>query len=242
MPCPSQVAGEQALIDQIDQRLTEWVKRVTNTVTITLTPPANSQTGQGISLYLMGIAPAYPAHNIGRPPLQITLRYLVTAWADKPEEAHRLLGQLAFAAMENSEFEIEFEPLSTQDWLAFATTPRPAFVLRVPARFVRPEPETPLVKAPLVIQATPTMSLLGQVLGPNDSPLSGVRVDLPSLQLTDRTDAQGWFRFATVPAEPRLKRFRISAKGRQVEIEVEPSPSMSEPLVIHFNPFNVQGE
>lgn len=226
------------MIEQIDQRLKDWATHVSGATTITLTPPTNSQTGQGVGLYLLGIAPAYPAHTMGRPPLQITLRYLITVWADKPEEAHRLLDQLAFAAMENSEFEIEFEPLSTQDWLAFGATPRPAFVLRVPARFVRPEPETPLVKAPLVIQTSPTMSLSGQVLGPNNAPLSDVRVDLPSLQLTDRTDAHGWFRFATVPAEPRLKRFRISAKGRQIEIELEPSPSMSEPLVIHFNPFN----
>lgn len=230
------------MFSQTDKQLVEWATKTLGTVPITLAAPANSQTGQGVSLYLMGIAPAYPAHNIGRPPLQIALRYLVTTWADEPEEAHRLLGQLAFAAMENSEFEIEFEPLSAQDWLAFAATPRPAFVLRVPARFVRPEPVTPLVKAPLVIQATPTMSLSGQVLGPNNVPMSNVRVELPSLQLTDRTDAHGWFRFAAVPAEPRLKHFRVSAKGRQLDIDLEPSPSMSEPLVIQFNPFNAQGE
>jgi hypothetical protein len=99
-----------------------------------------------------------------------------------------------------------------------------------------------LVTAPLTVQATPTISLSGQVLGPNDKPLSDVRVDLPALQLTDRTDAHGWFRFARVPAEPRLKRFRVSAKGRQIDLDLEQPSSANEPLVIHFNPFNTQGE
>jgi len=230
------------VFERTDKQLVDWAQRVLETIQITLAPPNNSQSGQGVSLYLMSIASAFPAHAGGRPPLQIALRYLVTTWADQPKEAHRLLGRLAFAAMESSEFEIEFEPLSVHDWLAFGTTPRPAFVLRVPARFVRPEPDTPLVHAPLVLQSTPTTTLLGRVLGPNGIPLSDVRVDLPALQLTNRTDAQGWFRFSTVPAEPRTKQLRISAKGRQADVTVEQPASLSDPVVIHFNPFSTGGE
>lgn len=220
----------------------DWAQRVLETVQITLAPPNNSQSGQGVSLYLMSIASAFPSHAGGRPPLQVELRYLVTTWADQPEEAHRMLGQLAFAAMESSEFELEFVPLTPYDWLAFATTPRPAFVLRIPARLVRPEPDTPLVDAPLVLQSTPTVTLHGRVLGPHDIPLPDVRVELPALQLTNRTDAQGWFRFSTVPAEPRTRQLRISAKGRQIDVAVEQPASSSDPVVIHFNPFSKEGE
>jgi hypothetical protein len=153
-----------------------------------------------------------------------------------------MLGQLAFAAMESSEFEIEFDPLSAHDWLAFAIMPRPAFVLRIPARFVRPEPDTPLVHAPLVLQSTPTTTLHGRVLGPRDIPLPDVRVELPALQLSDRTDAHGWFRFSTVPAEPRTKQIRISAKGRQIDVAVEQPAALNDSVVIHFNPFVTEGE
>jgi hypothetical protein len=230
------------VFERTDRQLVDWAQRVLETSQITLTPPNNSQSGQGVSLYLLSMASAFPAHASGRPPLQIALRYLVTTWADQPEEAHRLLGRLAFAAMETSEFEIEFEPLSVQDWLAFGITPRPAFVLRVPARFVRPEPDTPLVHAPLVLQSTPTTTLQGRVLGPRDMPLPDVRVDLPMLQLTARTDAHGRFRFSTVPAEPRTKQLRISAKGRQVDVTVEQSGALTDPVVIHFNPFGTEGD
>ena len=230
------------MFERTDRQLMDWVQRILETSQITLSPPNNSQSGQGVSLYLMSIASAFPSHAGGRPPLQVALRYLVTTWADKPEDAHRLLGRLAFAAMESSEFEIEFEPLSAHDWLAFATTPRPAFVLRVPARLVRPEPDTPLVHAPLVVQSTPTTTLHGRVLGPNGIPLPDVRVELPMLQLTDRTDAQGWFRFSTVPAEPRTRQLRLSAKGRQIEVTVEQSAALNDPVVIHFNPFGTEGE
>ncbi len=230
------------MFDQTDKHLRDWVTGSVKAATVSLTPPADSQTGQGVSLYLMGITSAFPSHAGGRPPLQIALRYLVTTWADKPEDAHRLLGQLAFAAMESSEFEIEFDPLSAHDWLAFGVAPRPAFVLRVPARYVRPEPDTPLVHAPLVIQSTPTTAFRGRVLGPRDIPLPDVRVDLPTLQLTARTDAQGWFRFSTVPAEPRTRQLRISAKGRQIDLAVEQPASLSDPVVIHFNPFGTEGD
>jgi hypothetical protein len=230
------------VFDRTDRQLMDWAQRVLESTQITLSPPNNSQSGQGVSVYLMSIASAFPAHTGGRPPLQVELRYLVTTWADQPEEAHRMLGRLAFAAMESSEFEIEFEPLSVNDWLAFATLPRPAFVLRIPARFVRPEPDTPLVHAPLVLQSTPTTTLHGRVLGPNGIPLPDVRVELPMLQLTDRTDAQGWFRFSTVPAEPRTKQLRLSAKGRQIDVAVEQSGALTDPVVIHFNPFSAEGE
>lgn len=223
------------MTDNIRERLADWVGRVLADAAVVFAPPEDGQPGAGISLYLYELAPFAPPADSRRLPLQLTLRYLVTAWAGKPDEAERMLLDLAFAAMEHAEYEADFSPLPVTAWTAFGVKPRPSFVLRVPARRPRPAPPVPRVRKPLVMQAVPAVTLFGMVLGPGDFPLAGAHVQIPAMQLSTRTDAQGRFRFAALPAEPRGRHLRVTAKGRTQDMTVDQPDSAGEPIVIHFD-------
>lgn len=203
---------------------------------VSLAPPSASRSGRGIGLYLLELGQTPPDRTARRPPLQLCLRYLVTTWADEPEEAHRLLGELVFAAVESEEFETDLDPLPAAAWAALGAPPQPSFVLRVPLRLERPQPPSKLVRRPLVIHAVARSSIHGLVVGPGDVPVAGARVELPALRLSERTDTKGRFCFPTVPAEPGAKALRVKAKGRELSVTAElPTPD-GEPLVIHFDP------
>ena len=224
------------MIDEIDQRLKDWVGTVLEGVEVSLGTPNGRKTGRGIGLYLIELKDKPPLRTTKRPALQLSLRYLVTAWADQPEDAHRLLGQLVFAAMENPEFEIDLSPLPIAAWRAFGVAPQPSFLLGVPLQKTRPEPKVGIVREPLIVKTSPVTSFHGVVLGPGDTPLAGARVEIPGLRLVTHTDYKGRFRFSTVPSEPAEKLLEIKAKGRNLTLTAEENhPEDGEPLVVHFN-------
>lgn len=223
------------MIDQIDERLREWVQKTIG-VSPSLTPPSDAPSDGEINLYLLELAERPPARGARRPPLQMTLRYLVTTWASQPEEAHRLLGELAFAAMEHPDFEVKLDPVPAKTWEALGVMPRPSLILQIPLRKEQPAPPTRYVREPLVVKATPVTSLTGIVLGPDDVPIARAAVEIPTLQLSARTDARGQFTFANVPADPLPKKLRVRAKGRVLDVTIEQF-TPDEPLVIRFNLF-----
>lgn len=219
------------MIDEVDARLKTWVENVLGTVDVTLTPPREAQTDPVVHLYLLHIVPSLSSPDGKRAPVQVMLHYLVAVRAAQPEQAHRLLGDLIVAAIGNDEFTLEFEPLSVQTWIALGVEPQPAFILKVPLERELPEPDVALVRTPMVLRASSIASLQGVVLGPQDLPLYGALVELPDSRLYQRTDSHGRFRFPTVPADPPVKRVRVSAKGHELEMDIEQS---AEPLVIRL--------
>lgn len=223
------------MFDQMDGRLKDWVLQILGPTEISLETPGKAQTGKGVGLYLFELANAFPASGAFLPPLKLELHYLVTTWAEQPEEAHHLVGQLAFAALANSSFEVDLGPLPPETWLAFATPPRPAFVLRVPVITERPEPVTKPVTQPLVVHTSPLIDFSGQVVGPQDIPLVNARVEMPFLNRFTYTNSKGWFRFPACPAQPGVQRLRVVSKGWTLELDAEPSATTQEPLVIHFD-------
>ncbi len=116
------------MIDQVDGRLEDWIGTVLEGTNVSLAAPSGTETGRGIGLYLMELMHTPPPRGARRPPLQISLRYLVTTWAEKSEEAHRMLGELVFAAMEHPEFEVERDPVPVTLWTALGVAPRPSFM------------------------------------------------------------------------------------------------------------------
>jgi hypothetical protein len=237
------------VFDQTDRRLKEWVRAVLGDTAVSLDQPRDTSAESGVGLYLLEVIAAPAARGATRPPLRLELRYLVTTWAEEPEEAHRLLGTLLVAALEGSDFEVDLEPLPAATWAAFGAAPRPSFRLRVPFRHARPEPVTRIVRVPLDGQAPhtpptlhwePLLSLYGLVLGTlggpaggDEIPLMGARVELPALRRAVHTDPQGRFHFQGVPSQtpPTL---RITAKGQEVLVKAEQPTSEREPLVIRF--------
>jgi Carboxypeptidase regulatory-like domain len=216
--------------------LHDWVASVDPGADLTMDFPLDGRPGHGVSAYLLEIAPGAPPRGTSRPPLQLWLRYLVTTWSDDPLQARRLLLDLAFAAMGQSDFEIATEPLPPEIWTALGTAPRPSFVLRAAVRRDRPEIVAPRVLLPLIVEPGRFIAVAGVVLGPNDQALSGAEIDVVGLGRGTRTDSRGRFRLSSLPGDPVATRLRVRAKGVEVVVGVPPDPEQAQRLIIHVDP------
>jgi hypothetical protein len=224
------------MIEQVDNNLAAWVRDVLKGVTVSLAAPDDSHEGIGISLYLLEFAQS-PVLRGGpkRLPLQFSLRYLVTSWAEETADAHRAIGQLIFAAMEHPEYQIDFEPAPVALWSAFGISPRPSVILTAPVRLERPEPVVPVVRVPPIVKGAPVVSFFGRVLGPDDIPLANIAVEFPPLQLSTRTDNKGYFKFSGIPGGSDAVQLRLKGKGKVLDIEVKPASSAENPAVINWD-------
>ncbi|MFL6661626.1 MAG: hypothetical protein ACJ8G7_05560 [Rhizobacter sp.] len=207
-----------------------WVRDVLGEVPTSFEAPGAARPpGRSIGLYLLDLAPAASTRGDTRPPLQFRVRYLVTAWGDDASATHDDLCELAFAAMETPEFEVDVEPLGLAAWSAFGTPPRPSFSVRLALRKERPRLAAPWVRAPLVLAPSAMLPLHGVVLGPGDVGLAGARVELRTLGLVSLTDHEGRFRFAGAPAD-RALRLRVQARGKTQEFQSEGAGTPERPL------------
>jgi hypothetical protein len=222
------------MIDEIDRQLTGWIGTILDKASVSLAPPGPPDSAKGVGLYLMELVQSQATRGTRRPPLLMTLRYLVTTQAPKPEDAHQMLGALVIAALQNPDFEIEQDPLPLSLWTTLGIAPRPAFVLRVPFRQERPEQRAPLVRKSLVVKQLPIRTFGGQVVGPQNIPIMNARVDMPSLDLTTTTDSKGRFYFSSVPAVSGARLLVIRAKGQEFSINTQQTASEKEPLVIQL--------
>jgi len=226
------------VIDRVDERLEAWASAALEKekVAVTFAPLSGAAPGKrGLGFHLLEVLPTPTPRTPKRPPLQLTLRYLVTADADTPREAHRLLGTLAFAALENPEFEVEVEPLAPAAWTAIGAAMRPAIVLRIPLRKDRPEPPVHRVRMPLVLRNAPMRPWAGLVVGPGDLPIVGARVESPDLGQAVETDLRGRFRFPGVPVGMPMKRLRVSAKGLVLDVNLERPAAKDAPVLIRMD-------
>ncbi len=223
------------MIENADQYLKDWIGSVISDADISLSLPVEQSNRPMVSLYLLDLHPSPPAKGPRRTPLQIVFRYLVTSWAQRAEEAHALLSELVFAAMEHTELEVDLEPVPASLWQAFGILPGPAFMLRVPIRRERPATDVMLVNSGIEMKHSPMASLEGLLMGPDDIPIANAIVDLPAYHLATRTDSNGRFWFSGVPAKPAVKRFRIQARGRHFAVEAEPKAEGQGPIIINFN-------
>jgi hypothetical protein len=224
------------MIDQIDDRLTKWVEKVVENVRPSFAPPSDAEDGLAISLYLLEIVDDPRRSHTGRPRLQPSLRYLVTTRAGEPQDAHRLLGVLFYAAMENPDFEVELEPVASEFWSAFHIIPRPAFILRLPLPHDWNLPDLPLVAQNAALEiSSPLKPLYGQVFGPGKIPLAGARVELPNLSRYTTTGPHGTFSLTGVRSEPAMKTLLIKARGREQIVTTTENGTPANPVRFSFD-------
>lgn len=223
------------MIDLIDKKLNEWVGTVVQGVQPSFSPPTDADDTLAISLYLLELVDDPRRHNTGRPKLQPSLRYLVTTRAGEPQDAHRLLGVLFYAALDHPEYEVELEPVDTQLWSAFGIAPRPAFILRLPLPHEWKLPELPLVSQGVSTGMRELVTLYGRVLGPGDTPLARARVELPNLNRSAHTGPNGRFTLTGVPAAPAAKSLLIAARGREQLFTVKETGSEAAPEIFRFD-------
>jgi hypothetical protein len=220
----------------VDDRLKNWITTIVpEGMEVSLAAPDMHKTGTGISAYLLDVVPTPVPSTYKRAPLQLNLKYMITSWSDKPEDAHQALVELMFSALENSEFQVDRDPMPMTAWTAFGAAPRPHFLVSVPLRQERPEPQTKLVRQPLKLNASPVIGFHGRVAGPEDIPVSNCRVEMPALNLSTNTDRHGRFYFAAVPAEG-TKQLLLQARGRELSISSEQNyPDSAAPMIISFS-------
>jgi hypothetical protein len=221
------------MIDQIDQDLAAWTLEILGDITTRFDMPVDQPLGTGVVLYLLSFEPTPPASTGQIAPLQFTLRYLITTWAETPIEAHKLLGKLVLAAMEESRYEVELDPVPPEIWQAFRLPPKTAFVLRVLLRKLRQEPvRKPVTK--VVVEQQPAISFYGLVRGPQNIPVVRARVELPFERRSTYTDSQGRFHFGNLPGGIPLS-LRVKAKGHMANLTVEQPTTRENPYVVTLN-------
>ncbi len=224
------------MIEDVDQHLADWITSVlSKEIEVSLLPPGNMGNKKVVGLYLKDILPSVPHQGTRRPPLQVLLRYLITSWAKNPQESHRMLGLLLFAAMEHPGYEVELTPIPSEVWKAFGIIPVPAFMLRLPLRVERSEKPVQLIRSPIEIKKSNLASMKGMVLGPNKIPLTNARVELSTHNLVARTDAKGRFLFPSVPTQPPQKKVCVTARGRKLFKEVDFIKFKKKSWIIHFD-------
>lgn len=225
------------MIDQIDERLSTWIEETLGGVKPLLTAPKEGDGALGVNLYLLELVDEPVLRHANRPPGQVALRYLVTTTADDPREAHRLLGLLVMAALDNPDFTVELTPLPAQTWVAFGVMPRPSFILRVPLPREWPQVDIPRVLQPPALDGVPLTTFYGVLLGPKEIPIAGARIELPALHRSTTTDARGRFLFRGIPEKAGVTQMVIKAKGRAIPMTIEVMGTEEKPVVIPFDPF-----
>jgi len=219
------------MINEADRRVREWVAAAIQGAETWLESPRAGEQRQGVGLYLLELSELPPPRGAVPVPLQIQLRYLVTAWSNSLEKEHKLLADVAFAALARSDVEVVFRPVEATLWSGFGIPPRPSFLLQVPVRIERSARRGPKVKE-VATRFVGSRRLDGLVLGPGDLPIAGARVELPSLGLSASTAPGGQFSFARVPALGPLS-LRVSAKGEVQDIQ-SAAPREGVPLTIRL--------
>lgn len=222
------------MIEHVDEKLVEWVGGLLGDIEISLGAPEERST-DGVGIYLMDLLPSSPAHLTRRAPLQVMLRYLFTAWAEKPLDAHRMLSTLLFSALAHPEFEVELEEVQAQVWRAFGVRPRPSFRIRLPLRVEREDLTSRRVSGPVELRRAPLSPLRGVVTGPEGVLVANARVALPSCSLSTVTDSRGRFAFDAVPALSSTMQVHVLARGREMVRALEQKEINEGELIIHFD-------
>jgi hypothetical protein len=223
------------VFSEADEAVQGWIaSAVDGVATVSMRPPsAEPSPKPEVRAYLMSLAPAPPARE-RVPPFQFVARYLITTWAADPAAEHRALGLLLGAAVEERAEELDLSPPSDDLWRSFGVAPRPSLSLSVPVRVQRAVKDAPLVRKPPILQAVPSTSLMGRVLGGGDVPLAGALVKHVDLNVTTRTDRRGTFRFGMVPQAGEDQTLTIFARGQHQSFVVSPTEGREQPVVIRF--------
>jgi len=224
------------MIDEIDTGLAGWVKEALGKekAEISFGAPEESPKETTVTLSLVGVLPTPTPRTPSKPPLKLVLRYLVSVQAPDTEDAHRILGTLAFSAMERPEFELELGAPEAALWPAFGVPLRPSFAIRVPLLKARPEPRARRVRYPIVIKTTPVRPIAGVVLGPGESPVMGAKVGIPGGRPVE-TDHLGHFVIPGVLRDFAPAALEVRAKGALETVPLGPQSAPGDSLVIHLN-------
>jgi hypothetical protein len=221
-------------IETATAELVTWLERVSGGP-VRVGPPVDGDEA-GLSLWPFELHAEQQARSTGaRHPYRFAVRYLVCG---SGAAALGLLDRVLAEAVRAGEPALSLGGVDQAVWSAVRATPRPVLVFEVPAQVTYPVPETTLVSQPLVLKQARMRPLIGEVLGPGDLPVAGLRVELAGTALGTYTDRYGRFTFATVPASDQVQ-IRLLGRGRTFTADV--ALTDDGPVVIHCDFANDSG-
>jgi hypothetical protein len=221
------------VFDLTDRRLESWARDALGDREISFAAPEAEAAKPRISLYLLDLYPNPAGRGLRLPPLQITLRYLVSVYEPDPAAAHETLGKLLIAALESNDLVVAPEPVPFELWRGFGTIPQPAFILCVPFKYEREEKLAPLVRKRLDVRQTILESLTGEIFI-NEIAIANASVRLPKFNLSTSTNVDGRFVFPSVPIDQEEMKFVIGAKGRVYEISASEAEKADETFLFRL--------
>lgn len=228
------------MIDEVDHVLKKWIASVIDSkYEITFHAPQANAGQSAVIAYLYHMENDMPRSTAREIPLQIMLTYLLLVQTEDPLEAHRILGNLLFAAKARSDLEVDFPVLPATYWQAFGIPPAPYFCLRVPLRMDREQQQIPRVKSAPQINIASTQMIDGLILGPADIPIAGAKITLNNSNSIAYSNNNGLF---SINADAKSKQnfnCLIHAKGKQFSISVPIPETQQAPLTIHLDNLEV---
>jgi Carboxypeptidase regulatory-like domain len=223
------------MIDALDRQLREWIGSVVKDAEVDLGAPPASAKDTAVSCYLLDVQNAVPVRGGVQRSFELAARYLVTVAGDDAEAAHRVLGELIFAALARPDWQVELRSHEPEFWAAFGVAPRPALILRCPLVVERPQ-RVQRVRHPAEFRIAPVVLLNGVVVTADDVPIPRARVEIAGTQAVTFTDDDGHFQLSALP--PRDKRdataLTVTAKG--IQVLVANATRAAKPLVIRIDP------
>lgn len=228
------------MIDDIDQKLKEWIITVIDgKFEVSFDHPGIQKTGSVVSIYLFNMENSIQrSSNARNIPQQLTLSYLLTVHTEDPIEGHRYLGDILYAAKSHTDFEVEFLAVPSHFWQAFGTPPLPHFCIRVPVSMSREIENIPRIKMPPRVEIGSIIPIKGRILDPSSLPISDAKVTLINTKAVANTNAHGFF---SILADERTEalNFKIETKGRQFEKSFPVENIRNILITIHLNNLEV---
>lgn len=182
-------------ITEADDHLKNWISSLLPEVNVSLRHPSAVGTGVGISMFLYRmISPPTRNFQAGSP-LQVVLKYLVTAHDEEIRREHEIISELVFAALKSPQFETELFPAAQAQLIE-----KPYFVISVTISRMPDQVEIERVKKPVVVKPALKKSVVGVISNQEGKPLSDVKITVPSIHYSTRTSDKGLFSISYIPA------------------------------------------
>ncbi len=214
-----------------EKHLSQWAKDVLRGVEVLFDTPGEASSQRSVVCFtLLQLTAAPKSACLRDRAVGLDLQYLVTTQAKSISRAGALLAELLVAAMGSPVLRVTGQQPPPALWQGFGLAPRPSLVVELPVTIERPQPSAKPVLEPLVVRYANLEPLEGVVLGPNDTPLPGVVVELPALSLRTRTDLAGRFRLEAVPAREGSEPFSLRVAGRQIDL-----PAGQKPVAVRLD-------
>lgn len=203
--------------EDVSTDLANWVSSCLKDIKPTLVSASKQDIGDGAEIRLVRANPSPEPRARDRVNLTVSLDYLITLKSPEPLVEHRLLVELAMAAMESADFQIIDQAMALELCRSMGLPSCACLLVRAELRRSRALEQAPLVRSPAVTRLMDLNSVEGTVVGPGDVPVAGAVV---SLNLSDRrvvTGPTGKFRFPI----PSGVAARATVKARQATVTAD---------------------